>query len=72
MPEARGAEGAPGLQMQIEAGGMRVAAARPVPEVGPGVCLVRALVLREPRVPIDPEQGTARGTWIGDEMAADL
>src|SRR5215813_13806253 len=43
-----------------------------VPEVRPGVRLVRALVFRKPYVAIDTHHRAAIGSWIGDESAADL
>ncbi len=41
-----------------------------VPELHGNIRLVRALVLREPNITVDSEQGTAEGLRISDKVGA--
>src|SRR6266852_4152801 len=41
-----------------------------MPELHSNIRLVRALVLREPNITVDPEQGTTEGLRISDKVGA--
>src|SRR5215207_5006690 len=68
-PHATGDEAPARLKVQVVAG--PVDAVAPELEVRAGMRLVRALVLGEADVTVDPEQRTTRRSRIGDEVGAD-
>jgi len=70
MPKAHGNEHLARPEMDIEPGRMHVRGCL-MPEVRGCRGLVGALVGREARVPVDPEERSAHGPGIGPEMAAD-
>src|SRR5680860_1534393 len=66
-PHAGTCEAALRIEMDIEAGSVHVLGSF-VAELHTEMRLVWRLVLREPRVPIDPEQRPADGTIVCDEV----
>ena len=71
VPDAAAGEAHAGLQVEVEAGRVRVLT-RLVAEVGADVGLVGRLVLGEARVPVDAEERAAVGPGVGAEVRADL
>src|SRR5437588_10029391 len=73
MPNARMDAALPGLQVEKVA--WRHMLRRPclvVPEVDPEMGLVRALVRREPNVPVNPRDGSTERAGVPDDVRADL
>jgi hypothetical protein len=70
MPEARGGETAPGLEVKIEARGVDVLAT--MRKAHGDVPFVGTLVGREASVAVDAEKGSANAARIGDEVRRDF
>src|SRR6266849_3471292 len=71
MPDAGRAEHAAGLQMNVEARRMNVAA-HYVRKARGDMRFVRSLVRREPHVSVDAKHRTARRARVGNQLWADL
>src|SRR3989475_7833903 len=73
MPDPRMGHGLARVHVEVVAGRHLLRPARlRVPEMDSDLRLVRALVRREPDVPIDAREGPAERLGIGDEIRADL
>src|SRR5437867_1149163 len=70
MPDPSPSETLSGRQVQVQTCRVNLLPTFLVPELHRDIGLVRTLVLREPNIPVDPEEGTMEGLRVSDKVGA--